>query len=397
MSTITSYLPYSNYTFTTFSTWAQAIGTALTTFGWVKDTAVNGTVNWSTLTFSPFHDPGSSGVFPAQATVTYKGAWSNASVTYSTNDIVTSAGATWICRSGYTTSSTSPTPENEVTAASTIHWVLYPFEVWKSANTPTIYLKFEYGGNASAFTQVPVVRVTVGTSDDTNGNLGTGANQQKTGAINLPNTTATLVGNLGEYLPCYFSGDSSNRFSMMMFASGEAFGQASSPLFFTIERSLDNTGAYYTTQSGAVTPYWTAIWAGYSDFQNIQSIINTTGSTWILNNVDTAMTTLCSDLSHTIAPEDGVTGSTGSGSGNASVPAFPIWPLVGWVGNPMTSAMSFKVGATATPVGSGDAPGYAEYTAEMYGVTHTYMGFRSNFQTFGGGVTTNNGLGMRFD
>jgi|SRR5271157_184279 len=394
MSTYTTTAPYDNYSFTSFSKWAQTIGTALSNFGWVKDTSVNGTVNWSTLTYSPYHDPTNS--LPAQTTLNFRNAWSNATVTYAAGDVVTSAGATWWCRVGYTTSASSPTPENEIVAGGTQHWVLYVFEVWKSAITPTIYIKFEYGG-FSSFTYSPFIRITVGTSDDTNGNLGTGAGQQQSNAQTIPFTTATTIEQNPTYLPCFFSGDSGNRFAMLMWASGEGLGLSTSPSFFCVERSINSSGAYYTTQSGSVTPYFTAIWAGYSQNQAMQSFINTTGTTWIKTSTDSYITTLSADLSHGAAPESGSpASSTGANSSYyIQVPALPIYPLVGWVGNPMTAAMSFKVGDSNTS--TGDAPSYFTFTATLYGATRTYFAARYNFTSFTCAGDTNNGLAMRYD
>ncbi len=394
MATLTQYLPYDNFRVSNFTTWAQAIGTALSTFGWVKDTTVNGTVNWGTMVYSPNHDPTNS--FPAQGTTTSRGAWSNASVTYSANDYVTSAGATWICRSGYTTTTSSPTPENEITAGSTQHWVLWPFEIWKSSTTPTIYLKFEYGGQVNA-TQVPYIRITVGTSDNTSANLGVGAgNVQSAANSTTPTGVAATNSRDGMYLNCYFSGDSTNRFAMLMWYGTDSFTSLGTG-FFCVERSLTNTGSYYTTPSGAVTPYWTAIWSGYSNTNAMQSFVNTTGSTWILTTSDSAITTVSSSLDHAVAPEV-ASFTSGEGGGNASLPAFPIWPLVGWVGNPMTAAMSFKAGSGA----QGDAPNASTFTVPVYGTTRTFICSRNNasFLNFGttpASGTGNSGLAMRFD
>jgi hypothetical protein len=349
--------------------------------------ANNGTFTCTASTGSTLTLSNASGVSETHA--------ATASPVYASGiDYVTSNGATWICNSSFTAGTTQVRPEFELNDGTTPRWVLWAFEIWKSAVTPTIFLKIEYSGITSV-TSTPRIRISVGTSDDTNANVGSGSNQQSISADLAPTNLGTRDGMI---LNCYFSGDSGNRFAMLMWFGIDAFG-GNGTGFFCVERSLANTGAYYTTPSGAVTPYWTVIYAGYNQTQSIQSIINTTGSIWIKNTSDTSISTLGMDLngSLNLAPNLGV----GAGAGNASSPAFPIWPLVGWVGNPLTAVMSFKVASSTV---GGDAPNAGTFTAVMYGTTRTYVGSRNNlaFGKFGsftgaGSSNTNNCLAMRFD
>src|ERR1700675_2100502 len=101
MATNSQFVPYSNAILSNFTTFGQAIGTALSAFGWTKDATVNGTANWSTVTQTPFQvqQP-----FPSLTTITFRGAYSNAAVTYNVNDTVTFNGMTWVNQTSYTSS-----------------------------------------------------------------------------------------------------------------------------------------------------------------------------------------------------------------------------------------------------------------------------------------------------
>jgi len=176
--------------------------------------------------------------------------------------------------------------------------------------------------------------------------------------------------------------------------------------FFCVERSLSSTGTYYTTPSGNVTPYWSAIWSGWNN-QNgntgqviMQSVVNIAGTTWIKTGQESTVTTLSFAGGHEVNP-DNFSFWTGQGNGNQSTPAYPIWPLVGWVGNPMTAALTMRyAGNTA------DLPGNAGlFTQTMYGVSHTYLASRA-FNSFGqfGPPSSNTGtsnyqncMAMRYD
>jgi hypothetical protein len=382
MSTLTQYLPWDNQTLGNFKTWAQSVGTALTAFGWTLDGTVNGTVNWGTLANYPLQDP--QNALPTVGTTTYQGAYSSASVSYNINDYVTFNGATWICFTAYTSSASTSPPGLEAGfgTGSAVRWRLWCFEVWKSAVAPTIFLRFEYSGQSTGADNLqPRIRIVVGTADNTSANLiTTGGNVATLGLDLFPSTLNTTSVNLN--VPCYFSGDSGNRFAMLFYPDLTLGGG-----FFCIERSLTNAGGYYTTPSAGITPYWTIIMYGYSQTAVSQAFVNTTGSTWVKTAQDTVAWTLNTGLIHNTQIEQ-VALSTGNGAGNVSMPAFPFYPLVGWVGNPMTAVMSAKIN---------DVPQDGEYTIQLYGTTHTYFATRNAQFTAFGGIGAQNALVMRFD
>lgn len=401
-----------------FISWGQGIGNGISAIGWVRDTTPSGQVNWANVTLTPSVRTDWQN-FPGDGVLNFRGAWSNAGVTYNVNDIVTDGGMTWRCSSGYTTTSTAGTsttasPSNEWQTNGTQHWFLWCFEVWKSTTAPTIYIRFEYiawQNNGQAY--LPLIRVKVGTSTDVNGTLGTGAGNQAIGAFNLGSGTAaqnsygTVNVPEGGY-PCFFSGDSTNRFAMLMWLKDDGF---QGTCFFCIERSISNTGTYYTTPSGSVTPYWTAIFAGYNSTNNtgtivMQSLVNTVGSTWLKTGQESTVTTLSCALDHENNPDNWSLWS-GQGAGNQSVPALPVYPLVGWVGNPMTAVMTTRVfNSAGNSSGSSDLPANSGlFTQSMYGATRTYLASRNAncFGSFGppnnnsSSSNFQNALAMRYD
>ena len=122
------------------------------------------------------------------------------------------------------------------------------------------------------------------------------------------------------------------------------------------------------------------------------SFLQTGQSTWITTQFDTRIWTVSSAWFHA-QPPNPIAETYASGNGNQSIPAFPVWPLVGWVGNPMTAVLTTK---------NADAPAMGSFTALLYGTTHTYLNIRGNgaFQSFGNIPSSGNpfnGLAMRFD
>src|SRR5271170_2394951 len=385
MATSVQYLTWNDSLLSNFTAWGQSVGIALTAFGWTKDTTINGTVNWAGLNYTPFENTTNS--LPTAATnYNYRGAWANTGVTYALNDVVTNSGATWYCSATYAPTTASPSPPSEFTAGGAQHWFLFPYEVWFSAGSPTIYLRFEYLGisGVANSTAQPRLRVAVGTSDvnqftlssvanASGGNTvytGTGFNATANAYVNglftisgfsntnndgtftcVASTSTTITlnnplgvaqaqaaaatafnGNLGvvsggasggptdimpyanvvqgfsygQQLACFFSGDSTNRFSMLMWPELSTDLLVNGSGFFCVERSINSSGSYYTTPSGAVTPYWTTIWWGYNGSTgggSIGSLINTTGSTWITTSFDTVIWTVTSDFGHTNVPD----------------------------------------------------------------------------------------------
>lgn len=278
MATLTGNYPCDNSTLANFKSWAQAISTAFSTFGWVQ-TADTGQVNWSTI--------------------------SSVSAVY---------------------------------------------EIWKAndsfASTLPIYIKIQYGNG----TGYPQLQVTVGTGSNgtgtITGNIITGA----------PWVINSLNQNQGSTLyPCWFSG-SAGEFRMWMW--GTTAGNPAIGNLLVIERSKDGSG-------NNTADYFTVLTANqyyYGNGPNQQSISNSG-----VSNRDYGF--ICPTL----------TNGSNTGYAFGSVAALPVFPMVGYVGNPMLGIMAISF--------QDAAPNSIVTVTSMYGSTHTYLAI--NGQAGG-----NNGSGL---
>lgn len=119
----------------------------------------------------------------------------------------------------------------------------YMYEVWEPNDGLTnFYLKVEYG-NFSGQTNCPTVRLTLGTATNGAGTL--------TGYVVGPFTTTlnsyTAPSTTVQY-PCYFSG-APGRISIMMWRGGAN----RCPSVFSVERSINSSGAYTSSHVTLVT------------------------------------------------------------------------------------------------------------------------------------------------
>lgn len=589
---------------------ANASGGTTVYTGTITGGAANGLAG-TRFTVAGFGNANNNGTFLATASTTTtltlnnpngvsQAASATATVTYAIGDVVTNNNSSWLCTLAYTPTVSSPAPPYEWLNLTTMHWVMYAYDVWQSQGATPIYIRLEYtGGQGSTAQQslIPRLRACVGTSVDTSGNLnsGTGNQQAITDVMTMTNPTPEPNISLG---PCFFSGDSTNRFAMTMFPDQDGVAKSTGSGFFCVERSLDHNGNYYSTPSGVgffqgagstyatassksftatnvagnvlvvvvsnggtnagtitisdtnvntwtafysdttvnglvqkgwyavniaggsntvtvswstgaqnsaiewaeyqglaaspvdqnpatktgsgawssnsitttqavevvvtasvdsantmstnspfiqretmstpsifgilsdlvvtsistisssgggsgnyatgivsfkaavntppVTPYWTIIWWGANNTGStsgtgfIGCLIQTVNNQWIQTGFDTRIWTVALSGIHN-TPPDQIGIATESGSGNQSNPVFPIWPLVGWVGNPMTAALTAKIS---------DTPAYAGITATIYGASHPYLCFSRNgsFGGFGSQSGGNiNAVVMRYD
>lgn len=220
----------------------------------------------------------------------------------------------------------------------------YVYEIWKAADSLAssmpIYIKIEYGFSA---TQVGV-RVTVGTASNGSGTI-TGAVATGFSAQLITNNANFNTNQGATTFPCYFSGTNGG-FRMLMWING-----AATPFLFAIERSKDATGAN-------TADYFTIVWC----------------SSAIRQQTITSALTVTTFETQVI----GCTGSANNGTGafGGTVAAFPIFPLIGKLGNPMLSVMAV--------IASDVADAATVTVASLYGSTHTYIACKTGgvFQRF---------------
>lgn len=217
----------------------------------------------------------------------------------------------------------------------------YVYEIWKTNDSLTqLFLKMEYGFSS---TQV-AIKVTVGTGSNGSGTI--------TGTI-AP--TAVVITNGGNVLPnqgaattfsCYLSGDA-GEFRFLMWTNNAV---NTLPTFFCIERSKDATGA----KTG---DYWTVLWG--SQAVPRQQTIRSSG---LIQTLETCFVTFISSNNNT------------TGSFNGTVAAFPFFPIIGEIGNPMLGV--------AAVISSDVSDGATVTVASMYGSTHTYISCKRGGNAF---------------
>jgi hypothetical protein len=251
------------------------------------------------------------------------------------------------------------------------------YEIWKNSNdslfaTLPIYFKIEYG-TSNAANAGPNVRVQCGT-----GSNGTGSLTGTSMAAQVLYQTNSGTANKGATLyNCYFSGDGSgSRLSMMLWAD-DTSGQTVSAWGF--ERSLDKTGAYtgqYFTWIVGSHGFSTAVW-----FQNS---IFVSGSAYGSGTPTTTFKGLA-----TLATANGA--STTFAAMAKGFTVLPVYPIVGYVGNPLTIFVAVPLGDIA----AGNSFASGQVTPQMYGTSKAYLISKTN--PFNGMTGRAPGGGMRYD
>jgi hypothetical protein len=218
------------------------------------------------------------------------------------------------------------------TAIAAVPAATYVYEIWKAndsqASTLPIYVKIGYGSSTS----FPGLQFTVGT-----GSNGTGTITNILSGFSAFGGTTSNQG--ATTYPCYFSGDA-GEFRMSLWVT---LANSNCQVFFAVERSKDGSG-------NKTSAYFTAIAFGASMGIRQQSCDSPTTFP-PYDNWTTAVTTS--------------SGNRATGFYNGTVAAFPFFPLLGTLGNPMLGIMACV---------AGDVTDNTTVTvASMYGSTHTYL------------------------
>lgn len=235
----------------------------------------------------------------------------------------------------------------------------YVYEVWKQSDALTsslqIFVKVEYGFSTTSAR----VRFTVGTGSNGSGTItGALATAQFLAGVNL----WSMANQGATQYPCYISGDGAEIRILMW----NTLTVGTYNMYFAIERSKDaagaNTGDYATGLCGS------------NNNISQQSIL----ATGLVSPAETRFITT------------GTTQTTGA-SFNGTVAAFPVFPMIGKLGNPMLGTMA---------VNASDVADNSQVTvASMYGTTHNYVA--TKVATGFSSMTCSGGLGgallMRYE
>lgn len=238
---------------------------------------------------------------------------------------------------------TDPATSSAMTHA---QWAPYYYEIWQTNDalnaTSPIYLRLVYFSQSSALNgsgagATPQILFSVGTRV-TNGFISGNALNGASSPIELLVQPSASSGASATY-ECDFSG-SAGDFSMHMWRNVGP----SSTWTFVIDRGKNSGGADVDT-------YFTVLSAQGSYAKYQQQIFKQSAGTRCPNNIDTYWET--------------IDGSQSSYQQNGLVPALPIFPLIGYVGNPLFQAVA---------IANGDVSVDGEQIAiSVYGAPHTYM------------------------
>ncbi len=271
---------------------------------------------------------------------------------YVVGNVVTNSNSVFVCISNIT-GSTAP-------GSDTTHWSTYFMEIWSvvSSGLTTFYIKLEYGGGATATN--PQLSISFGTAYVANSGVLSG---------NVSTTEQCFVGTgVATSSECDWSGDGQNYFGMFMhrantthssfvcFERGISGQTAGAPVYST-------TNQYITYLVGFPTPTWhqCSLFLG-NGLANTSSVRNAWGS------VPTIF-------------------AVGSQIVNNITPALPIFPFVGWCGNPMSVVQAYSVTDSSEGV---------TISSNVYGSATSYLTSINSFLGKLGGTAAIYAVGLKW-
>ena len=359
------FTPWDSSTLANYYAWANGLSGAIVASGWTRITTGQdpGVVVWANVASALSTYTSASGQIPSEAPrptivnsgagVTTIGAWSSSSVVYvglsastvtGTASVVTYNGLTWICIQN-NTSSGSTTPG---TSGGSTYWLPYIYEIFASNDTLTsscpIYLKIVYSCYGSAAFQ-PGLNVGVATSYSGNAllsgnifNVSSNSGEVWTG-INGSTAVTTPV----EWDVC--SNGQGGVGNISIITGRGAYGlnsQTSQPQVIVIDRAKNNNGldngAFFVASVSGATNYYQLIFAPATGGR-----LPATSAA----NVPTIFTA-----------------SQSSGAYQGQAPVYPVFPITGYVANPMLGMATMSVN---------DANDGSLIQVVMYGGSHQFI------------------------
>ena len=274
--------------------------------------------------------------------------------TYTPGQVVTYGGFVWINTVNNSASNTT-NPVSDPTK-----WSSYFMEIWSmvSAGLTTIYIKLEYG--CSSNVGKPILTIQFGTGYVTNSGVLSG-NTSTVEQCMTDNAVATSA-------ECDWSGDGQNWFGMMMWRAN-----TSQSAVLCFERSIggqtagapvySTTNQYITYVRGSVTTGWA------------QCSMFLSGSVGTVNSVREAFACVVTLF------------TAGSRIVNNISPALPIFPLVGWCGNPLSVLQAYSVT---------DASEGVTISSTVYGTATNFLTSINAFVQALGGTASIFGIGLKW-
>lgn len=269
---------------------------------------------------------------------------------YTAGQVVTYGGYTWIC---YLATSSTSNP-----IALTTSWSPYYMEIWEmvASGLSTVYIKLEYGCGSTIAD--PMFTIQFGTAYVANSGVISG-NVTQTEQCLKDSAAATST-------ECDWASDGQNWLSMYMWRGNAT---QSGALFFERGISGQTSGApvysttnqYITYLIGFVGP----IWHQCSLFLGVVGTVTSKRNAWAtVPVIFAAGTQIVNNIS----------------------PAFPIFPSVGWIGNPMSCVQAYSIT---------DSVEGTTIASTVYGTSTNYLVTINSFVGILGGTASIYGLGLR--
>jgi hypothetical protein len=347
MSTYTVSAAPSNSTAALFQAWATAFGQGFTAMGWVPQTGhgeltdnYSGGTNVGNAYAWSFTPTLQTAAVRAIAGYTFRGAWSSLT-TYtggttatSVSDVVTSGGQSWVAVANVSSGGSAP--------SAGASWQPFNFNIFKSNGSNSssfpLYIKIIHGSSTTV-TNMGII-LSVGTGVDANGNL--------TGTLPMWGTNPI--------------------------ASREVFSNSidATPREFDFCGDADNI-AFYAFRGGSAAFNWvfvadrakTSSGTDSDSFAYVAvNTISTAASGVLLNP---AVGSFCSSSSTQWLGTLGFPAANYSNLGGT--PAFPIFPIVGFLANPCLNVMGFSFN---------DMQDGAIIPVWIYGAVHKYLVMKTN-------------------
>ena len=272
--------------------------------------------------------------------------------TYTAGQVVTYGGFTWINTVSNSASNTT-TP-----AADTTKWSTYWMEIWSmvSAGLTTFYIKLEYGCTATA--SHPFFTIQFGSAYVTNsGVLSGNVSSVEQGCEDSAGATSS---------ECDWASDGQNWFGMYMHRANTTHS-----CFVAFERAISG-------QTGGAPVYSTSN-------QYITYLVAFVGPVW--HQCSVFLSGAVATSIRNAWASDVEIFAVGTQVVNNITPACPIFPLVGWVGNPLTVVQTYSVS---------DCVEGTTVSSTVYGSAMSFLVSINAFIKTLGGTNAANGIGLKW-
>ena len=280
----------------------------------------------------------------------------NGATTYQAGDVVTSSAVGSVA---LTFVYINASPASGQTCDNTTYWSPYWMEIWatNSGTLTNFYFKIEYGCMATI--SIPQMTIQFGTTYSANSGV-IGGNVSVVEYL-LYGTSAAPASS-----PMVFTGDGANYFGMLLWTTVN-YGE----VIFGFERSISGTVSSLPVYNSSYITYLKNYYGATNPYQ--QSVFLSGSPATSLRRQYGACVGLTDTTTQVV---------------NGNTPVYPVFPTIGWIGNPLTLFVG---------VASVDATEAASITTTIYGATHTYYITKATYALYTFAAAGPLAVGMRYE